>query len=320
MIKNLKQKVLQHHLNNLKSKYCNRSIHICICLTLFVCLFCREILQKAENSRTGHQISKVQIQQIENSELKHEEDLEKIRLRNISLKSLQKKLEKTLRQREQLAEGLHMIDFEQLKIENQTLNEKIEERNEELSKLKRKKTLTVQILTHIREKLKYIELQNNLLKQKVNTLETFITTKRNSVTIKKLERDELRIENKEYKAKQGFATSDLLLLDYEKRKYQTQEVEANIMELKNRYDLLTKQLQFTNTSNIFSSSMGEGSGGGGGGGGRSIKFGGLLSSSAVRETTSAGGGLGNGGLQVSRGMNANTKPGMMSAGNYKLSR
>ena len=43
-----------------------------------------------------------------------------------------------------------MIDFEQLKIENQTLIEKIEERSEELAKLKRKKTLTVQILTHIR--------------------------------------------------------------------------------------------------------------------------------------------------------------------------
>ena len=33
---------------------------------------------------------------------------------------------------EELAEGLHLIDFEQLKIENQTYNEKIEERNEVL--------------------------------------------------------------------------------------------------------------------------------------------------------------------------------------------
>ena len=31
---------------------------------------------------------------------------------------------------EELAEGLHMIDFEQLKIDNVNLNEKIEERNE----------------------------------------------------------------------------------------------------------------------------------------------------------------------------------------------
>ena len=68
-----------------------------------------------------------------------------VRLRNISLRTTLRKLERTFRAREQLAEGLHMIDFEQLKIENQTLHEKIEERNEELAKLKRKKTVTVQV-------------------------------------------------------------------------------------------------------------------------------------------------------------------------------
>ena len=49
-----------------------------------------------------------------------------------------------------------MIDFEQLKIENQTLNEKIEERNEELHKLRKKITTTVVILSHTREKLQYV--------------------------------------------------------------------------------------------------------------------------------------------------------------------
>lgn len=69
-----------------------------------------------------------------------------------------------MKKKEELAEGLHLIDFEQLKIENQTLNEKIEERNEDLHKLKNKNTKTVQILTHTKEKLgfvkcKYEELQ-----------------------------------------------------------------------------------------------------------------------------------------------------------------
>ena len=53
---------------------------------------------------------------------------------------------------EELAEGLHLIDFEQLKIENQTYNEKIEERNEELSKLRKKITNTVEVLTHLKGK------------------------------------------------------------------------------------------------------------------------------------------------------------------------
>ena len=39
-----------------------------------------------------------------------------------------RKLEGNLRRKEELSNELHLIDFEQLKIENQTLNEKIEER------------------------------------------------------------------------------------------------------------------------------------------------------------------------------------------------
>lgn len=56
-----------------------------------------------------------------------------------------------------------MIDFEQLKIENQSLNEKIEERNEELHKLKKKNTTTVQILTHTKEKLQFEISQTDIL-------------------------------------------------------------------------------------------------------------------------------------------------------------
>lgn len=46
--------------------------------------------------------------------------------------------------------GLHLIDFEQLKIENTTLNEKIEERNEDLLKLRKKATTTIHILARLR--------------------------------------------------------------------------------------------------------------------------------------------------------------------------
>ncbi len=104
-----------------------------------------EILSKAVNSRTGKSLSKRLISQFEMIEQKREEDLERVRLKHISLRTTLRKLERNLRAKEHLAEGLHMIDFEQLKIENQTLNEKIEERNEELGKLKRKKTVTVQV-------------------------------------------------------------------------------------------------------------------------------------------------------------------------------
>lgn len=56
-----------------------------------------------------------------------------------------------------------MIDFEQLKINNVDLNEKIEERNEDIIKLKQKVTSTVQVLTHIKEKLQFLEVRPLLL-------------------------------------------------------------------------------------------------------------------------------------------------------------
>lgn len=69
--------------------------------------------------------------------------LQELRLEILRLRNQLTKNQKTLKKKDELAEGLHLIDFEQLKIENQTLNEKIEERNEDLHKLKKKNTNTV---------------------------------------------------------------------------------------------------------------------------------------------------------------------------------
>lgn len=58
-----------------------------------------------------------------------------------------------------MAGGLHLIDFEQLKINNVDLNEKIEERNDDILKLKKKVTSTVEVLTHVKEKLQFLQVR-----------------------------------------------------------------------------------------------------------------------------------------------------------------
>ena len=63
-------------------------------------------------------------------ENRKEAEVVNVRLENIKLRNKLRKKEMALKSKEELAEGLHLIDFEQLKIENQTYNEKIEERNE----------------------------------------------------------------------------------------------------------------------------------------------------------------------------------------------
>mmetsp|Transcript_25534 Transcript_25534/g.37706 ORF Transcript_25534/g.37706 Transcript_25534/m.37706 type:complete len:839 (+) Transcript_25534:165-2681(+) len=208
--------------------------------------FKREILLKAENSRTAKGISRRLIKHYETTERKKDSELEKVRLRNISLKTTLRRLEKTLRSREQLAEGLHMIDFEQLKIENQTLSEKIEERNEELAKLKRKKTVTVQILTHIREKLRHVDTHNLTAREELLTVDRDIVVERSKLTASKHERDIIRDENVELKRRRGFATSDMLIIDFEKRKNSMENLQQSIKELKERHFLLTQHISTNN--------------------------------------------------------------------------
>merc|ERR1712072_611526 len=154
----------------------------------------------------------------ETAEAAKDAEVERVRLSNINRRNFLRKLETTLRQKEKLADGLHLIDFEQLKIENQTLNEKIEERNEELLKLRKKTTTTVQVLTHLKEKLQFVQAENQVLKHDLADLEIELTNKRDVLTQFKRERDGLRAGNTAARQQRGLVSSEDLLLDFEKRR------------------------------------------------------------------------------------------------------
>ena len=203
--------------------------------------FKREIALSAEHSRTSKPIPRKVIQQFEELEAKKEHEVEKVRLKNINLRMTLKKLEQQLRAKEQLAEGLHLIDFEQLKIENQSLREKIEERDDELSRLKKKNTANVQVLTHIKEKLHFVNAQNKVDQKTLSDLDANLATERDKLTKLKAERDSLRASNLKRKQAQGFANSDLLIMDYEKKKAELEVLHQRIDELKHRHAMLVAQ-------------------------------------------------------------------------------
>ena len=115
--------------------------------------FKRAVAESAEFNRTGKKIQKVELMRWENEEDKVDQELQKERFTYITNKRKLKQIEEELKKKDKLAEGLHVIDFEQLKIENQTLNEKIEERNENIHSLNTKIRKGVITYTHMREKL-----------------------------------------------------------------------------------------------------------------------------------------------------------------------
>jgi len=208
--------------------------------------FKHEIALSAENSRTSKPIPRRIISQFEDLELRREAEVEKVRLKNINLRMTLRKLEASLRAKEQLAEGLHLIDFEQLKIENQTLNEKIEERNEELHKLRKKNTANVQVLTHFKEKLQFVVAENAVVRSELADLDDDLGGARDRVAKAKTERESLKADNAGLRQRQGFANNDLLVIDFEKRKTELTRTEQKISELKERYGLLQAECNKAN--------------------------------------------------------------------------
>lgn len=93
--------------------------------------------------------------------------IEKLRLKNATQKTQMKKLLLQLKQKEEMGEVLHAVDFNQLKIENQQYMEKIEERNTDLLRLKQDASKTMQLLNIIKKRLQELMLESNRLKSEI---------------------------------------------------------------------------------------------------------------------------------------------------------
>merc|ERR1712014_374839 len=169
--------------------------------------FKRQVARHAEYARTGKKIPEKIIQEVEEFELDKDAEVEEVRGSNISLKNRLAKLEQMLK-KDELAENLHVIDFEQLKIENQTLNEKIEERNDELHKLRKKTIVTVQIITHMREKVEFVKQDYQSLKAELAQLDQDLAAQRDLVAKTKHDRDDYRADSGKLKQQTSIMNSE----------------------------------------------------------------------------------------------------------------
>ena len=117
----------------------------------------------------------------------------------------------------------------------------LQERNEELLKLRKKTTTTVQVLTHLKEKLQFVQAENQVRKQELSDLEVDLTSKRDVLTIVKHERDALRAENAGRRQQRGLVSSEELLIDFEKRRLDVLKKKETVAKLQQQYELVVGQ-------------------------------------------------------------------------------
>ncbi len=133
--------------------------------------FKRNVVVGAENGRTGKIMAEKAARYFEDKLRNVDAVIEKLRLKNSTIKSQLTKVEAQLNQKQEVGDALHYIDFHQLQIENKQYVAKIDERNEELLQVKVTAGRTIQALNdykkRLNEKLEHSQwLKNEIIEKK----------------------------------------------------------------------------------------------------------------------------------------------------------
>ncbi|XP_036202196.1 coiled-coil domain-containing protein 113 [Myotis myotis] len=153
--------------------------------------FEKDILKTIAKKKGSILATQKVLKYIEDANRRRDNMKDKLRLKNVSLKVSRKKMLLQLRQKEEVGEALHDVDFQQLKIENAQFLETIEGRNQELIRLKLASGTTLQVLNSYKTKLhRAMEMSSNLEKEILLRHEL----------LEKIEREVLQVEEDRAKA------------------------------------------------------------------------------------------------------------------------
>jgi regulator of replication initiation timing len=147
--------------------------------------FKRDVVIGAENSRTGNVMAERVTRYFGDKLEQIDVVLEKLRLKNSTLKSQIHKIEHQLTQKEESGDVLHYIDFHQLQIENKQYAAKIHERNEELLLVKLSANKVKITLTECKKRLNEKMEESSMLQEEL---------KSKKAISHKLELEDMRLE------------------------------------------------------------------------------------------------------------------------------
>merc|ERR1712224_680776 len=98
----------------------------------------------------------------------------------------------------------------------------------------KKNTQTVQVLTHIKERLQFVQADNQLQKENLAMLESDLAVKRDELATHKKTLDQIRSDRYKLKEKSGLVDSDDLLYDFEKTKDRINSLKSQLRGLQAR--------------------------------------------------------------------------------------
>ena len=210
--------------------------------------FKRDIVTGAENFRTGKIIAEKAIRYMEDKLRAKAAMAEKLRLKNATLKQQYTKVEQSLQQKEDMGEVLHVIDFDQLKIENQQYLEKIEERNNELLRLKLTTGNTVQVLNTLKHKLQNLTAESEWLKRETGSRKESLAKISDEITRVEQEKEQAARMDRKLRREENVESNMPQVLDYVQQKAEQYELERSLNAWKRKVEIA--EMEFKRYSGI----------------------------------------------------------------------
>eukprot|EP00767_Chilomastix_cuspidata_P002999 gnl/Chilomastix_cuspidata/3121.p1 GENE.gnl/Chilomastix_cuspidata/3121~~gnl/Chilomastix_cuspidata/3121.p1 ORF type:complete len:372 (+),score=216.77 gnl/Chilomastix_cuspidata/3121:387-1502(+) len=138
--------------------------------------------------------------------------------------------------------SLHYIDYEQRRIENQTLAEKIEDRSEELLKLRRKIVDTIQVIAHMREKLQFVLTGTQHLRKELADTDEQLGAFRDTLAQLKRDKMNVRAQIEEHKRRTGLVGNPALMDDYRRKQDSFEELTEHRRRLQEEHATIMRKV------------------------------------------------------------------------------
>ncbi|RZF48797.1 hypothetical protein LSTR_LSTR003177 [Laodelphax striatellus] len=168
-----------------------------------------------------------------------------MRLKMVKLQNHLAEKEAQLKSLDDRGGGLHLIDYEKLKMHNQHLIETIAERDLELLRLRKKIETDTQKLAHVRERAKIIGEENRDYHSTLEQLDAQIKLAREDVNKKKQRRQRITVETRKMRQDAGLLTKPKLVTSF-------RQTELDLEAAKNKFNdiMLVHQQQKTKIADL----------------------------------------------------------------------
>lgn len=176
----------------------------------------KEIGSDVHSKSTGKRLTDQELDAIIKRIRNQRDTMTEVRYNFIFAQNQLSEINEKLKSLDNLGDGLRVFDYEQLQAEVQSLSDKIEERNKELTKLRLRCNGHTQILAHVREKV--YELIETIEKERtnLNIVSSNVQSLREDVNLSYKDREGLRKKLSQIDNDCGLLNKPLLMRDYDK--------------------------------------------------------------------------------------------------------